>query len=92
MPTKIAYVEMDENAKQSQTVSKKTFLELGLNEWLVTQCKAVGIVKPTPIQLNCLPKIIEGREACVSDNMCLLQSFTVSDTFYCVPVSGCVTV
>ena len=38
-----------------------SFSELGLNEWLVDQCKAVGITAPTPIQKNCLPKILSGK-------------------------------
>ena len=38
----------------------KTFSELGLNSWLVKQCQAVGILKPTPIQLNCIPEILKG--------------------------------
>ena len=40
--------------------SRKTFAELGLNEWLCKQCKAVGMVKPTPIQLSCTPEILKG--------------------------------
>jgi len=34
--------------------------ELGLDEWLVTQCKNMGITKPSPIQVNCIPPILEG--------------------------------
>ncbi|XP_002735561.1 putative ATP-dependent RNA helicase DDX49 [Saccoglossus kowalevskii] len=36
------------------------FSSLGLNDWLVKQCKAVGITKPTPIQYYCIPQILEG--------------------------------
>ena len=38
----------------------KSFKDLGLKDWLVKQCAVVGITKPSPIQLNCIPKIIEG--------------------------------
>ncbi|XP_063433312.1 probable ATP-dependent RNA helicase DDX49 [Mytilus trossulus] len=41
---------------------ENTFEELGLNEWLYTQCKAMGLSKPTPIQINCVPPILEGRD------------------------------
>ena len=34
--------------------------KLGLNDWLVKQCKAMGIVKPTDIQESVIPKILEG--------------------------------
>lgn len=40
----------------------KSFGELGLKEWLVKQCAVVGILKPSPIQMNCVPKIMEGRD------------------------------
>lgn len=37
------------------------FKELGLNEWLYNQCKAMGLTKPTQIQTNCIPPILEGK-------------------------------
>ena len=40
---------------------KTTFESLGLNQWLIEQLKAVGIMKPTPIQSSCTPKILEGE-------------------------------
>ncbi|KAF3690736.1 putative ATP-dependent RNA helicase DDX49 [Channa argus] len=39
-----------------------SFLSLGLSEWLVKQCKQLGINKPTPVQENCVPAILEGRD------------------------------
>lgn len=41
---------------------KSSFSNLGLNDWLVKQCDAVGMKNPTSIQLNCVPKILEGSE------------------------------
>ncbi|XP_077988786.1 putative ATP-dependent RNA helicase DDX49 [Glandiceps talaboti] len=38
------------------------FSDLGLNDWLVKQCKAMGITRPTPVQINCVPPILEGRD------------------------------
>uniref|UniRef100_A0A7N6ATL6 Probable ATP-dependent RNA helicase DDX49 n=1 Tax=Anabas testudineus TaxID=64144 RepID=A0A7N6ATL6_ANATE len=35
---------------------------LGLSDWLVKQCKQLGINKPTPVQENCMPAILEGRD------------------------------
>uniref|UniRef100_A0A8D3DT38 RNA helicase n=1 Tax=Scophthalmus maximus TaxID=52904 RepID=A0A8D3DT38_SCOMX len=35
---------------------------LGLSDWLVRQCKQLGINKPTPVQEQCMPAILEGRD------------------------------
>ncbi|GAB1597355.1 probable ATP-dependent RNA helicase DDX49 [Argonauta hians] len=43
-----------------------TFKELGLNSWLVDQCRVVGISRPTPIQVNCIPKILKGNDCLAS--------------------------
>ena len=39
---------------------KSTFSSLGLQEWLVNQCKSVGIKRPSAIQHNCIPPILKG--------------------------------
>ncbi|XP_028856450.1 putative ATP-dependent RNA helicase DDX49 [Denticeps clupeoides] len=38
------------------------FTSLGLSEWLVRQCSQMGINKATPVQENCIPAILEGRD------------------------------
>ncbi|KAK9519513.1 hypothetical protein VZT92_022239 [Zoarces viviparus] len=38
------------------------FSSLGLADWLVKQCKQLGINKPTPVQEHCMPAILEGRD------------------------------
>lgn len=43
------------------------FSSLGLSDWLVKQCKQLGINKPTPVQENCMPAILRG------ENMLTLQ-------------------
>ncbi|KAH9510169.1 putative ATP-dependent RNA helicase ddx49 [Bulinus truncatus] len=35
--------------------------DLGLDEWIVKQCHLMGITKPSPIQINCIPPILEGQ-------------------------------
>ncbi|GFR62555.1 ATP-dependent RNA helicase DDX49 [Elysia marginata] len=37
-----------------------SFLHLGLDDWLQKQCQSMGITKPSPIQTNCIPPILEG--------------------------------
>ena len=39
-----------------------SFKDLGLNNWLVRQCHAVGIKKPTEIQLMCIPPVLRGQD------------------------------
>ncbi|KAM9384984.1 putative ATP-dependent RNA helicase DDX49 [Pholidichthys leucotaenia] len=38
------------------------FSSLGLSDWLVKQCKQLGISKPSPVQENCVPAILQGRD------------------------------
>lgn len=38
------------------------FSSLGLSDWLIQQCKQMGISKPTPVQENCIPAILDGRD------------------------------
>ncbi|KRY59683.1 putative ATP-dependent RNA helicase DDX49 [Trichinella britovi] len=37
--------------------------DLGLSSWLVEQCAVMGIVEPSPVQLNCIPEILIGKDA-----------------------------
>jgi ATP-dependent RNA helicase DDX49/DBP8 len=39
-----------------------SFEELKLNSWIGRQCLSVGIKKPTPIQLQCIPRILDGED------------------------------
>lgn len=41
---------------------KTTFSSLKIDDWLIKQCKTLGIEKPTPVQANCIPPILEGRD------------------------------
>jgi len=38
----------------------KSITDLGLNEWLLNQCKALHMTRPTPIQFHCIPEILKG--------------------------------
>ena len=39
-----------------------SFSSLGLSSWLVRQCEGLGFKEATPVQKNCIPPIMEGRE------------------------------
>eukprot|EP00112_Aurelia_sp_Birch-Aquarium-sp1_P019939 Seg503.17 transcript_id=Seg503.17/GoldUCD/mRNA.D3Y31 product="putative ATP-dependent RNA helicase DDX49" protein_id=Seg503.17/GoldUCD/D3Y31 len=38
------------------------FKSLGLHQWLIRQCKEMGIDKPTDIQMNTIPAILKGED------------------------------
>ncbi|XP_057317806.1 probable ATP-dependent RNA helicase DDX49 [Microplitis mediator] len=39
-----------------------SFQDLNLNSWIVKQCTLIGVKKPTPIQKNCIPRILAGDD------------------------------
>ena len=51
--------------------SLESFSDLGLNEWLVKQCSALGMRKPTKIQQHCTPEILKGEQYIIS---CVISS------------------
>ena len=36
--------------------------DLGLDDWLSDQCKQLGMLKPSEIQENCIPQILNGKD------------------------------
>ncbi|XP_046817544.1 probable ATP-dependent RNA helicase DDX49 [Vespa crabro] len=38
----------------------QSFTDLNLNSWIITQCNSMGLKKPTPIQQQCIPRILAG--------------------------------
>ncbi|XP_063980065.1 probable ATP-dependent RNA helicase DDX49 [Diachasmimorpha longicaudata] len=40
----------------------KSFEDLKLNSWIVKQLASIGVKKPTPIQQNCIPRILAGDD------------------------------
>eukprot|EP00002_Diphylleia_rotans_P039899 TRINITY_DN9376_c0_g1_i4.p1 TRINITY_DN9376_c0_g1~~TRINITY_DN9376_c0_g1_i4.p1 ORF type:complete len:462 (-),score=101.90 TRINITY_DN9376_c0_g1_i4:12-1397(-) len=46
----------------STAETPQTFTKLGVAPWLVQNLAAVGIKKPTPIQLQCIPPALKGRD------------------------------
>ncbi|CAI5702982.1 hypothetical protein KXD40_004024 [Peronospora effusa] len=39
-----------------------SFLNLGVDPWLVKRCELMGIRHPTPVQAHCIPPILAGRD------------------------------
>lgn len=52
-------VQVDSAAAADVRIS---FLNLGIDPWLVTKCELLGIRHPTPVQAHCIPPILEGRD------------------------------
>ncbi|XP_002129152.3 putative ATP-dependent RNA helicase DDX49 [Ciona intestinalis] len=42
--------------------SEGSFADLGLNEWIIQHLGNLGFNKPTPIQYNCIPPILQGKD------------------------------
>ncbi|KAJ6640720.1 putative ATP-dependent RNA helicase Dbp45A [Pseudolycoriella hygida] len=42
--------------------SSSSFDELGLTKWVVRQTGKLGLKTPTPIQANCIPEILSGKD------------------------------
>ncbi|KAL0273022.1 UNVERIFIED_CONTAM: hypothetical protein PYX00_005799 [Menopon gallinae] len=40
----------------------KKFADLNLSPWIVRQCDSYGLTEPTPIQVNCIPPILNGED------------------------------
>ncbi|CAK9819723.1 Probable ATP-dependent RNA helicase DDX49 [Anthophora plagiata] len=39
-----------------------SFAALNLSQWIVSQCNSMGLKHPTPIQQNCIPRILAGDD------------------------------
>uniref|UniRef100_M4BB28 Uncharacterized protein n=1 Tax=Hyaloperonospora arabidopsidis (strain Emoy2) TaxID=559515 RepID=M4BB28_HYAAE len=39
-----------------------SFVDLGVDQWLVQRCELLGIRHPTPVQAQCIPPILSGRD------------------------------
>lgn len=42
------------------------FRKLGVNQWLVSALKTLGITEPTPVQTACIPAVLDGRNVVAS--------------------------
>jgi len=51
---------MSEETQGSATAS--SFHSMGVKDWILDQLSGLGVKKPTPVQQNCIPAILEGRD------------------------------
>jgi len=45
-----------------ETTKETTFSSLKIDDWLIKQCQTLGVTKPTQVQIQCIPPILEGRD------------------------------
>ena len=64
--------EAERVEEDEEPVTTVPFTDLGLAAWLLKQCRAMGLPRPTPVQANCVPSILKG---------CLELSVGASDDF-----------
>jgi hypothetical protein len=57
-PTTSSSSSLRDNHVLQKTVSQ-TFSSLGVSQWLIDSCKQMGIAAPTPVQVNCIPMILQ---------------------------------
>ena len=50
-------------SKQKVPTKTSSFEDLGLSSWLCQLCHHVGMQTPTPIQQECIPRILQGEKA-----------------------------
>ena len=52
-----------------EETATKSFEDLGVNDWMINQCKALGLTRPTPIQYHCVPEILKGKAPFKYENL-----------------------
>jgi ATP-dependent RNA helicase DDX49/DBP8 len=59
-----APVEVATSLEEAEVVGAEdvTFAGLGLAPWVVKACKSMGFRRPTPVQEQCIPSILGGRD------------------------------
>ncbi|CAI5729891.1 unnamed protein product [Hyaloperonospora brassicae] len=46
----------------SASAALLSFVDVGVDQWLVKRCELLGIRHPTPVQAQCIPPILAGRD------------------------------
>ncbi|CAI0450486.1 unnamed protein product [Linum tenue] len=54
--------ETSSSAAEPHDAAGTSFSDLGLAEFAIQTCKELGMKRPTPVQVHCIPKILAGRD------------------------------
>ncbi|VDM52766.1 unnamed protein product [Angiostrongylus costaricensis] len=49
-------------APVSDISSTKSFSQLGVTSWLIQQLNVMRVFRPTPVQINCIPQVLNGND------------------------------
>jgi ATP-dependent RNA helicase DDX49/DBP8 len=52
----------NEDAQEAPNNPPATFESLGMSPWILKQLSGLGISRPSPVQLHCIPPILAGRD------------------------------
>ncbi|PVH65306.1 hypothetical protein PAHAL_2G459000 [Panicum hallii] len=61
-PTIVTETGQADDAEAAAGAAAATFADLGLSQWLVDACSALGMKRPTAVQRRCIPRALAGED------------------------------
>ncbi|CAL5071598.1 unnamed protein product [Urochloa decumbens] len=61
-PTIVTETGEADDAEAAAGAAAATFADLGLSQWLVDTCSALGMKRPTAVQRRCIPRALAGED------------------------------
>ncbi|CAL5084246.1 unnamed protein product [Urochloa decumbens] len=61
-PTIVTETGEADEAEAAAGAAAATFADLGLSQWLVDTCSALGMKRPTAVQRRCIPRALAGED------------------------------